>query len=83
MIKWWYLHASARAHNPSGADMAKVTGDYAKIYQQGDPIPPGMPVPTHFTPSRVNDDIPLEAEVEASVRRLRLHKAGKHTHLLI
>ena len=30
--KRWYLHASARAPNPSWADIANVTGDYSVMY---------------------------------------------------
>ena len=36
---------------------------------------------THNIPLRVNDDNPLEAEVEAAVRRLRINKADGNTHL--
>ena len=36
---------------------------------------------THTMLSKINDEVPTEAEVEASVRRLRLNKAGGHTHL--
>ena len=32
--KRWYRHASMRALNPSRADMAKVTGDYAALYRR-------------------------------------------------
>ena len=36
---------------------------------------------THTILSKINDEVPTEVEVEASVRRLRLNKAGGHTHL--
>ena len=61
--------------------MVKVTGDYFELYQREDPTLPGRPVTTHVTPFRVNDDIPLDAEVEAAVRQLRLNKAGRHTQV--
>ena len=40
----------------------------------------GRPVPTHVTTFRINENVPTEGEVEASVQRLRLHKAGGHPH---
>ena len=40
-LKRWYLHTSARAPNPSQGNMAKVTKDYATLYQWEDPYPPG------------------------------------------
>ena len=43
--------------------------------------PPGLPLCTHVKTSKVKDEIPLEAEVGALVRRLLPHRAGGHTHL--
>ena len=62
-------------------DTVKITGDYYTLYRRDEPNPPGRPVPTHVTPFRVNDGFPLEVEVEAAVRRLRLNKTGRNTHL--
>ena len=42
---------------------------------------PWRPVVTYVALFRVNDDVPLEVEVDAEVRRLCLNKAGGHTHL--
>ena len=61
--------------------MEKVGGDFQNFYQREEPHPPGLPLATHTDLAKVNDDIPLEAEVEAAVSRLRPHKAGRHTHL--
>ena len=63
VLKWWYHHVSARAHNPSREDMKKFTGEYTTLYQREDPTPPGRPVTTYVKPFRVNEDVPLEAEV--------------------
>ena len=68
VLKRWYRHASVRAPKSSRKDMSKVMGDYAALYWKEDPTPPGKSVPTHVTPFRVNDNVPLEAEVEAAVR---------------
>ena len=46
-----------------------------------EPHPPGLHLATHVDPSKVNDEIPSEAEVEAAVCHLHLHRAGRHTHL--
>ena len=43
--------------------------------------PPGSIVPYHATLFSVNDSVPMEAELEAEVKQLRLNKAGRHTHL--
>ena len=37
VIKRWYHHTSAMAPNPYQDDMAKVTKDYAILYQQEEP----------------------------------------------
>ena len=59
----------------------KGQGGLQTLYQREEPHPPGLPLATHVNPSKVNDEIPLEAEVEAVVRRLRPHRAGSHTRL--
>ena len=81
ILKHWYRHASARAPNPSWTDMDKVRGDFQTLYQSEDTTPPGLILETHVGQAKVNDEIPLEAEVEAEVRRLLPHSMGGHTHL--
>ena len=61
--------------------MAKVTKDYATLYQQEDPYPPVRLLSTHVDPFQINDNVPSEVEVESAVQCLRPHKAGNHTHL--
>ena len=61
--------------------MKKVGGDYQTLYQREEPHPLGLPLATHADPSKVNNEIPSEAEMEASVRRLRLHREGGHTRI--
>ena len=61
--------------------MEKVRGDLQTLYQREEPHLPGLTLATHVKPDEVNNDIPLEAEVETAVRRLRPHRAGGHTHL--
>ena len=36
---------------------------------------------THMDPAKVNEEVPLEAELESEVRCLHPHRAGGHTHL--
>ena len=71
----------ARAPNLLWVDMAKVTREYAALYQRVDPTPPLIPVPIHVTPFRVNSNVPSEAEVLAAIKRLCLNKASGHTNL--
>ena len=61
--------------------MEKVGGDFQKLYQGEEPNPHGLPLTTHVDPVKVNYEVPSEAEVEAGVRRLPLHRAAGHTHL--
>ena len=63
--------------------MEKVRRDFQILYQREDPQSPGLPLETYVDPAKVNDEIPSEAEVEAEVRRLHSHRAGKHTHLRV
>ena len=79
VLKCWYLHASARAPNPSRAEMSKVTKDYATLYQQEDLGPPVRSLITHVEPFQISDEVTTEAEVGAEFRRLRPHKASVHT----
>ena len=61
--------------------MDKVRGEFHNIYQREEPHTPGLPLETHVEPAKVNEVIPLEAEVEAAVIRLLPHREGRHTHL--
>ena len=61
--------------------MDKVRKDLQTLYQREERHPPGMPLATHMYPAKVNDEIPLDAELEEMVRRLRKHRAGGNTHL--
>ena len=81
VLKSWYCHASARALNPSEADMAKFIGDYYALYRRKETTPSGIPLPNHIKPFRVNDNVPSEEDVYSLVRHLRLRKAGRHNHL--
>ena len=81
ILKHWYWYASAQALNPSWTDTEKVRGDFNTLYQVDESHPPGLPLATHINPDKVNDDIPLAAEVEAAVQCLIPHRAGVHTHL--
>ena len=83
ILKRWYWNASAQAPNPSWTDMEKVRGDFHTLYQREEPHPPGLHLAIHVDPAKAKDDIPLEAEVEAAVRRLRQHRAGGHTQLCV
>ena len=58
ILKWWYLHASVRAPNPSCKDMDKVGGYLHTLYQMEEPHTPGLPLATHVDPAKVNDEIP-------------------------
>ena len=78
----WYWHASARELNPSETDMEKFRGDFQTLYQKEETHTPGLPLTTHVKPVNMNNNIPLEAEVEAAVCRLCPHRAVGHTHLL-
>ena len=60
----------------------KVQGGFQTLYEREEPHPPGVPLSTHVDPTKVNENIPSEAEVEAAVQCLRLHRAGRHTHLV-
>ena len=55
----------ARVPNPYWTDIEKVRGDFQNLYKREDLHPPGLPLATHVDPSQVNDDTPLEAEVES------------------
>ena len=53
-----YRHASTRQTNPSRTDMEKLSGDYAVLYQQEYPSPPGIPVPTYVAPFQIDTGVP-------------------------
>ena len=61
--------------------MEKFRGDFQAIYHREEPHPTGLPLATHVNPANMKDDIPSEAEVEAAVRRLRLHRACGNNHI--
>ena len=61
--------------------MEKGRGDSHNIYQREEPDPPGLNLTTHVEPVQVNDETPLELELEAAVCCLSLLKAGRYTHL--
>ena len=72
VLKHWYRHTSVWVPNPYRSDTEKVMG--------AEPHPPGIPLETHVDPLQVNNDTPLEAEVEAVVCCMHLFKSGGHTH---
>ena len=59
-----------RPPNLFQADMAKVKGCYTALYQRQEPTTPGILVPTHATPCRINYEVPMEGEAEAAVQRI-------------
>ena len=81
ILTQWYQNAFVQAPNPSQTDMEKVRGDLQNLYHREEPHPPVLPPATHVYPSKMNYKVPLEAEVEAAVRRLRPHRSGRHAHL--
>ena len=62
-------------------DLEKVSGEYAIIYQLEDPSLLGSPISTHISPFQIENEVPSEVEVKASVRFMKRNKAGGHTHL--
>ena len=76
ILKFWYRNASVRAPNPSRTDMETFRGGY-RLSIRGR----SLPLATHVDPAEVNDKIPLEAEVESVIGRLRPHSKGGHTHI--
>ena len=83
ILKRCFLHTSVKAHNPPQLDMAKAMKYFAALYWWEDLTspPPDRPVTTHITAFSINNNVPMEAEVEDSVHRLRLNKAGDHRHI--
>ena len=81
ILKRWHLHSSVRHTNPSRADIEKVSGDYAALYRCKDSSPPGRPILIHIETFQIEDGVPSEVEVEATVRQLNINKAVCHTHL--
>ena len=61
----------------------KVRRVFHTLYQREKPHPPVLPLGTRVKPTNVNNEIPLEADIKAFVRRLRLHRSGGHTHLCV
>ena len=81
ILKLRYQHASTRVPNHSWTDTEKVRGEFQTLYQRKEAHPPALTLETHINPVKVNNKIPSEAEVEASVRRLHPHRAGGHAHI--
>ena len=76
----------ARVHavdQPPLDGYGKVRRVFHTLYQREKPHPPVLPLGTHVKPTNVKNEIPLEADMKASVQRLRLHRAGGHTHLCV
>ena len=44
--------------------MGNVGEDFHTLYQREEPHSPGLPLVTHINPSKVNNEIPPEEEVE-------------------
>ena len=63
ILNRWYQHALARKPNPLWADIEKVYRDYAALYQQEEPSPPGRPVTIHIAPFQIEDGVPTWVEV--------------------
>ena len=58
ILKWCYCHASTRQPKPSRADLAKVSGDYAVIFQREYPYPLGRTIPIHVAPFQIEYWVP-------------------------
>ena len=54
-------------------------GDFQNLYKWEEPPPPGLNMETHIEPAKVNENVSLETEVEAAVRRLHPHRVGDGT----
>ena len=80
ILKLWYRHVSARVPNPSRTDMEKVRGGFQILYQREYPDYPEPPLATQVNPAGLNNKFPSEAEVKATVQRLRPHRAGVHNY---
>ena len=63
------------------ADLAKLSMDYALLYQREAPFTLGQTLPIHVATLSIDDVIMAETELEAEVCRLKRNKAGGHTHL--
>ena len=72
ILKKWYQNPLSRQPNPLRADLEKVSGEYAALYQQEDRSPPGRLFLTHIYQLQIDNRVLAEAELEASVRWLRL-----------
>ena len=78
-----YRHASKQAPNSSWMDIETARGDFQTLYQREEKNPLDLNLATYANPSKVNNDIPFQVEVESAVRRLCLHREGGHTHLCV
>ena len=72
---------SVQALNPSGTDMETFRGDFYTLYQREEPHPPDHTLATHVDPTKLNENIPSEVEVESGICCLSLHRVDRHTNL--
>jgi hypothetical protein len=73
-LKAWYKHAGGGGSKPSRDDLDKLEAEYASPYRRDNP--PGDPVPVLVAPFDVDDGVPLEGEIDDTVRRMRNGKAA-------
>ena len=71
ILKRWYCHASERQHKPSRADLEKLSGYYAVIYQREGSSSPGRPIPIHVDPFQIEGGVFSEVKEEVAVIRLK------------
>ena len=83
ILKRWYSHASARQPNSLWLNLEKVSWCNAALYQKEYLSPPGIPVLIHVDPFQIDSGVTMEAEVKASVRFMRVNRAGVHMHLQV
>ena len=60
---------TSRGHWPSApsfADVQSILDEYCDLYSQE--APPGDPIPVLVAPFDINDDIPMEEEIEWHVK---------------
>jgi hypothetical protein len=67
ILKRWYRHATAQQLQPSCADLITVSTEYALLYTEESPSPPGPPVPVHVAPFPINDATPTDQEIGNAV----------------
>ena len=70
-----YKAAVDRAPPPARATLRWVTVERVALYSRIPP-PPGDNIPVAIEPFAVEDGVPMEAEIEWAVKRLRNNRAG-------